>query len=162
MYSGRQFQLLIPLNDENGPTLVSSVLDRVRHEWPEEFVEMKEQVLTCPVKMLKTGELLTPAAPFTKYLSEKDLATIVSGESEVQKDGEKSNIIIHLVFQQKALTPPPATGGRGERPPVKRRENTQPASTDYQHVRRPPPDTGAQQDRTDDRPQNSGGCCLVM
>lgn len=160
LYSGKQFQLGVPLKDDNGPILVSSVLNRIRAEWPEEFPEMKEQVKTSPIKMLKTGELLSPTNPFTKYLTEKDLATAVSEESDIQKDGEKSNIIIHLVFQQAKPSPtPPAPPARRERPPEKRKE-TRPAAA---ATRQSAPETPEiQRDRTDDRPQNGGGCCVVM
>lgn len=169
LYSGKQFQLAIPLKDENGPILVLSVLNHVRAEWPEEFPEMNEQVKTCPIRMLKTGELLAPTNPFTKYLSEKDLATAVNEESDIQKDGEKSNIIVHLVFQQAKAAPPAppppppsapsAPPARRERPPEKRNETRPPAPTN----RRSSPGTPeVQRDRTDDRPQNGGGCCVVM
>lgn len=138
MYSGRQFQLVIPLVDEGSPILVSGVLARVRSQWPEEFSEMKEQAASYPVKMLKTGELLSQSSPFSQYLSKSDLATAVDDASKLPADGEKSPVIIHLVFQQNTVPSP-----------VKAPERAAPA-------------TRVPRDNTDDRPQSSGGCCTIM
>lgn len=136
LYSGRQFQLVISLTQDSHRTLVSDVLARVRAEWPDEFSEMKEQARTCSVKMLKKGELLSQSAVFTQYLTQSDLSTAVADISELPSDGEKSPVIVHLVFQQ---TMAPVDEGHQESPSSR-----------------------VQRDRTDDRPHQSGGCCVVM
>lgn len=164
-YSGRQFQLAIPLKVDNEPILVSGVLDCVRQNWPEEFPEMKEQVPFCPVKMLKTGELLTPTNPFSKYLSKKDIDSAVEDESLLDKEGEKSTIIIHLVFQQKTTMQQAvaaAAASRAERSGPKKEVHPAPPVHNHNSRRQPAQEPRARQDRTDDRPQNSGGCCMIM
>lgn len=153
LYSGRQFQQVVPLVDGSGPTLVSGVLNRVRSEWPGEFSEMKEQVQTCAIKMLKVGELLSPNAPFSQYLTQHDIATAVDDVSKLPPETEKSPIIIHLVFQQHPAAAP--QGGEGN---ASSNNNADPSNNNNNNNS----SNNTRRDRTDDRPQNSGGCCTVM
>eukprot|EP00796_Vickermania_ingenoplastis_P010103 gene10103-7070_t len=142
LYSGRQFHQVVPLESGSSPTLVSAVLENVRKNWPEEFPEMREQI--------QTWELLSPTARFSQYLTKNDLATAANDPSQFPPDSEKSPIIVHLVFQQRS-----AAGGPPESPAKKNEGGAEPhgGNSSPNNVRR---------DRTDDRPQNSGGLLAYL
>lgn len=109
-YSGRQIQLVIPVNQPGGSaTTVADVEEQVRRDWPKELNEMADTIPTIGMRILKTGRVLAASDAFAAQLTTTERAECEASSvaGKTKEEIEKSSILMHVVFQKERLPPEP-------------------------------------------------------